>query len=131
MAQERTLRVKQYIADSGNRPAEEWLKQIDPDARAKLTALLKRLEICGPRVRTEFPNFFDSLGDDIYEIRLFYRGLWYRLIYFYGPKEAVVCHGFMKKTNKTPPKEQKTALERMRIYKKWTEQRKVQQSKNK
>jgi phage-related protein len=126
MDQERSLTVKQYITDSGNRPGEEWLKRIeDTGAQAKLTALHKLLETQGSLVWTKFPNFFAPLGDELYEIRLYYRGIWYRLIYFYGHKEAVICHGFMKKTNKTPPKELEIAIERMRIYKTRAERRKA------
>jgi phage-related protein len=56
--------------------------------------------------------------DGLFQIRIYHRGIWYRLIYFYEEEKAIVCHGFIKKTNKTPPKERQIALDRMKDHQK-------------
>lgn len=116
MKQPEILRVKYYETEKGKAPAKEWLGEVTEGARVKLVDLLKRLEVQGPLVWQQYPDFFSPLGDGLFEIRLYYHDIWYRLIYFYDKKRATVCHGFTKKTNKTPANERQTALDRMKDY---------------
>lgn len=116
MKQAKVLRVKYYETEIGRAVAKEWLEGIDEGARVKLVHLLKRLEVQGPLIGQDYPDYFSPLGDGLFEIRLYYRNIWYRLIYFYDKKRAIVCHGFIKKTNKTPANERQTALNRMKDY---------------
>src|SRR5271157_3600390 len=107
------LRVIYYrTEDSNNYPAKEWLKGIDVDAKFALKQLLKQLEKLGPKVWMMFHETFQPLGKGLYEVRVEHGDVWYRLIYFYWDKKAVVCHGFEKETNKTPRNEKQTALNR-------------------
>lgn len=116
MKQPGILRVKYYETEKGKAPAKEWLDEITEGAKVKLVDLLKRLEDKGPLVAKHYPNYFSPLGDGLFEIRLFFRDIWYRLIYFYDKKGVVVCHGFIKKTNKAPANERQIARDRMKDY---------------
>ncbi|MFH1114997.1 MAG: type II toxin-antitoxin system RelE/ParE family toxin [Pseudomonadota bacterium] len=102
--------------DTKNYPAKEWLDEIDVEAKFKLKHLLKQLEIRGPLVWMMFKDFFEPLGKGLFQIRLEHGDKWYRLIYFYWDKKAVVCHGYEKETNKIPPNENQTALNRMKDF---------------
>ncbi len=42
--------------------------------------------------------------------------IWYRLVFFYYERQAVVCHGFKKKDNKVPDHEKRLARNRMRDF---------------
>jgi len=111
------LRVIYYrTEDTNNYPAKEWLNTIDVDAKFKLKQLLKHLEKLGPQVWMMFREAFAALGKGLFEVRLEHGDKWYRLIYFYWDKKAVVCHGFEKETNKIPPNEMQTALDRMKDF---------------
>jgi phage-related protein len=115
----RQLRVIYFRTEDANHyPAKEWLDEIDVAAKFKLKQLLKQLEKHGPLVWMMFREMFAPLGKGLFEIRLQHGDKWYRLIYFYWDKKAVVCHGFEKETNKTPANEKRTALDRMKDFKK-------------
>lgn len=65
-------------------------------------------------------NLFKKLdGTDIWEFRTLYNGIQYRLLAFWDTEaEALVIatHGFIKKTQKTPPKEIEKAEALMKEY---------------
>ena len=53
-------------------------------------------------------ELFKKLNDDIWEFRIRYQGMTYRLLAFWDNETGnlvVATHGFIKKTQKTPPKE--------------------------
>ena len=55
----------------------------------------------------------DFLRDKIYELRVGFQGINYRMLYFFhGNIAAVVSHGIVKE-DKVPPKEIEKAIERM------------------
>ncbi len=119
MKQPRRLSVEYYETEIGYAPALEWLRDtIDNGARVKLVDRMKKLEIGGPLVWQDYPDHFESLGGGLFQIRLYHRDIWYRLIYFYEENKAIVCHGFIKKSNKTPRQERQVALDRMKDYQK-------------
>jgi phage-related protein len=112
MQQQRDLEVIYYDTAQGNFPAQEWLEDIEQTASDKLEQLLIRLEqrsLIGTK-------FLGSLGDDLHYIRIEHRKIWYRLIFFYYGRQAIVCHGFKKKTNEIPDHEKKVARDRMRDF---------------
>ena len=61
-------------------------------------------------------DLFKKLDDtDIWEFRTLYKGIQYRLLAFWDTDAetlVIATHGFVKKTQKTPPKELKLAKER-------------------
>lgn len=59
----------------------------------------------------------DYLRDDIYELRVVHSGNQYRILFFYDGNIAVVlCHAFIKKTNKVPQGAIDRALARRTKY---------------
>jgi phage-related protein len=57
------------------------------------------------------------LGDDLYELRIKFYRVNYRILYFFhGRTTAVICHGLAKEA-KVPRKDLRTAAERMARFK--------------
>lgn len=68
------------------------------------------------------PELFKKLDDtDIWEFRTFYKKVKYRLLAFWDKDNGadtlvIATHGFIKKTQKTPPKETAKAEEIRKAY---------------
>lgn len=68
------------------------------------------------------PELFKKLDDtDIWEFRTFYKKVKYRLLAFWDKDSGadtlvIATHGFIKKTQKTPPKETAKAEEIRKAY---------------
>lgn len=65
-------------------------------------------------------DLFKKLDDtDIWEFRTLFNGIQYRLLAFWDTDNetlVITTHGFIKKTQKTPPKEIKKAEEIRKMY---------------
>jgi phage-related protein len=53
----------------------------------------------------------DYLRDDIYELRLAFQGIQYRVLYFFQGSRAIISHGLIK-TSRVPPRDIDLAIER-------------------
>ena len=107
--------VEFYKNAEGEKPAGQFIRSIeDLRLRAKVIRSVKLLETYGRDLTKP-----DSapLGDGIYELRTIQSNNIARCLYFFfdGDK-AIVTNGFIKKTQKTPPEEIKTAKERRADY---------------
>lgn len=61
--------------------------------------------------------YVKPLEEKLYEIRVEQNTNIYRVIYFaWTGKQFIMLHGFQKKTQKTPKKDLKLALERMKDF---------------
>jgi phage-related protein len=77
--------------------------------RAKCLARLERLQQLGFELRR--PEA-DLLRDGVYELRIGFQGVNYRILYFFhGQNAVVVSHGLIKE-RAVPPKEIELALDR-------------------
>jgi phage-related protein len=95
--------VEYYEKDGGTRPAEEFILAQDVKMRAKIFAMLEFLEDKGPELREPYSK---PLGDGIFEIRAKQGSDITRVLYFFVVgKKAILTHGFVKKTQKTPSAE--------------------------
>jgi len=66
--------------------------------------MLKLLQELEPVPRQYFKKL--SAADEIWECRMIFGGNTYRMLaFFHGGGRIVLTHGFMKKTEKTPPQE--------------------------
>ena len=75
-------------------PLRIWLKQIPPKAALKCLAYIKLLAELGHELRRPQADF---LRDGIYELRIGFQGINYRILYFFhGNLAAVVSHGLTK-----------------------------------
>ncbi len=93
--------------------ASEFLSSLPEKAQKKITYNLLKVE--GGEINKEL---FKKLDDtEIWEFRTLFNGVSYRLFAFWDTTSdtlIVATHGIIKKTNKTPKKEIKTA-EALRI----------------
>ena len=103
------MQVVFYKNEKGEEPARGFLDSLDVKMRAKMTRTIKLLEVNGNKLREPYTK---SLRDGIFELRAKEGSDITRVLYFYviGNK-AVLTHGFVKKTNKTPPSEIERAIQ--------------------
>ncbi len=100
-----------YASAQGTAPVREWLKELEPEARRRIGFDLKALEYGWP---VGMP-LCRSLGRGLWELRSSLPdGRIARVIFCMHRGELVLLHGFIKKTQKTPPQEIELALRRMK-----------------
>lgn len=95
--------VEYYEMEDGTKPAEEFILAQDVKMRAKIFTMLEFLESMGPNLREPYSKL---LEDGIFEIRAKQGSDITRVLYFFvvGQK-AILTNGFVKNTQKTPPRE--------------------------
>lgn len=103
-----------YETAEGNRPAEAWLREQGPKVQARFARIFDLLEEHGTGVREPYVA---HLRGKIWEVRVEQARVQRHLLYFPAPERMfVMVHGFVKKTQKAPPKEIEIAERRMRDY---------------
>lgn len=103
-----------YEKENGDCPVEEFLTALDAKMRAKMVGLLELLEEKGNQLREPYSKPVD---DGIFEVRCKVGNNITRILYFfYFEGKIILTNGFIKKTQKTPPKEIKLAKERRADY---------------
>jgi hypothetical protein len=102
-----------YQEEDGIAPLLEWLDALPAKVQLKCLARVERLKQEGHALRRPEADF---LRDKIYELRVGFQGINYRMLYFFhGNIAAVVSHGIVKE-DKVPPKEIDKAIERMKKF---------------
>lgn len=95
--------VDYYEDEHGRRPIEEFIDGLDVKMRAKVFGRLALLEEHGYRLGMPFSR---HLEDGIYELRTPQGNNITRVLYFFVAGErAIITHGFVKKTQRTPQRE--------------------------
>jgi len=103
-------RVIFYREEDQSVPLLAWLDALPTKVQLKCLARIERLKEEGHALRRPEADF---LRDKIYELRVGFQGINYRILYFFhGNIAAVVSHGIVKE-DKVPPKEIEKAIERM------------------
>jgi phage-related protein len=103
-----------YQEDDGSVPLADWLAGLVAEARDRCLARLELLEEHGHDLRRPHAEYLE--GTDLYELRVKFHRVNYRMLYFFhGRTAAVVSHGFSKR-DKVPPGEIKLATERMKKF---------------
>lgn len=96
-----------YDKADGTKPAEEFISGLDEGMRAKITRAINLLKTRGSLLRRPYSAY---LGDGIFELRAQFGSDISRVLYFFIiNNQAVLTHGFVKKTQKTPAEEIKRA----------------------
>lgn len=99
-----------YESADEQKPAEAFLDSLDDKMAAKLIGLLELLEEKGTELRMPIS---EHLTDGIFEIRCkLGNNITRTLYFFYAGRRIIVTNGFVKKTQKTPPKEIRLAKKR-------------------
>ena len=98
-----------YQEEDGTVPILDWFDNLSEKTLDKCTVKLERLAEQGHNLRRPEADY---LRDEIYELRIRYLGINYRILYFFIERTAVVVsHGLTKK-KKIPPIEIDRAIER-------------------
>ncbi|MBR0095678.1 MAG: type II toxin-antitoxin system RelE/ParE family toxin [Synergistaceae bacterium] len=101
-----------YNKKNGDSPAKDFLDSLDEKMAAKMLRAINRLEEAGASLREPYSK---PLGDGIFELRTQFSTDIARVLYFFIiNNRAVLTHGFIKKTQKTPPQE----IEKAKRYRK-------------
>ena len=92
-----------YRTQSGAVPTEAFLDSLSDKVVQKVIAVIELVET----VRIVPAKFFRKLvGTELFEFRIRWESNSYRLLCFFDRNNTVVItHGFMKKTQRTPPGE--------------------------
>jgi phage-related protein len=102
-----------YTTDSGRSPVEEELNDFSQPDQAKIFAYIEKLEEFGYRLGVPFVKHIEG---KIKELRIPISPGQYRIFFFFCHMESVyLLHGFLKKMQKTPPKEIDIARKRMKL----------------
>ena len=95
--------VKFYDLADGTKPAKDFVLELRPKMRAKVYRAIDMLETNGADLREPYSK---HLNDGIFELRAQIGSDISRVLYFFMVgKKAILTHGFIKKTQKTPPSE--------------------------
>jgi phage-related protein len=101
-----------YEKENGDIPAEEFLQSLDRKMKAKMTQAIAALQEYGNELREPHSKHLD---DGIFELRAQVGSDISRAFYFFFVgKRVILTHGFVKKTQKTPP----TEIEKAKSYRK-------------
>lgn len=107
-------KILYYVTLSGENPFSNFLDQLSKNQQTKILRIFSNIKVYG--LSSILPHVKKLSGTLFWEIRILGRDN-IRGIYICPFKETVlVLHGFVKKKQKTPPKEMSTALQR---YKDW------------
>lgn len=97
-------------------PVKEFIDSIDNKAAAKFFRCFSLLEEHGIEVREPYVKSLTG-HSKLKEIRVKVASNIYRIIYFiHTGRRIVLLHGFIKKTEKTPPAEIEIAEKRMKRF---------------
>lgn len=106
-------RVVFYREEDGTAPVLDWFDALPDKVKAKCLVRIERLKEHGHELRRPEADY---LRDGIYELRVGYRGVTYRMLYFFhGTTAAVVSHGLVKERI-TPSIEIMKAIERKKKF---------------
>jgi phage-related protein len=108
------IHVEMYDLPDGTYPAEEFILSLDEKMQAKVLWTVKAFEEFGTELRMPYSQY---LRDNIFELRAKVGSNISRVLYFfYDGNKAILTHGFIKKTEKTPPPEIDRAVKYRKEY---------------
>lgn len=94
----------------GGFPVKEFIGEQDSIVRSKIALSILLLKNQGPFLK---PPYIKKLQDKLYELRISGK-VAIRIFYTVANNEYYLLHAFKKKSQKTPSKELKVALDRMK-----------------
>lgn len=101
-----------FAENDGSAPLLAWLDALPPKVRVKCDDRTERLRAMGHELRRPLADF---LRDGVYELRVRFQGINYRVLYFFHKQRAVISHGLTKE-KEIPGKEIDLAVERKRRF---------------
>lgn len=106
----KTWKVNFFQNARGDYPVKDFIKEQDQPTAAKISSYIELLKTDGPYLK---PPYMKKLQDKLYELRISGK-IAVRLLYTIKGGEYYLLHAFKKKTRKTPAREIKIALDRIR-----------------
>lgn len=103
-------KVNFYQTLRGEYPVRVFIKEQDKDTYAKILSYILLLKTHGPFVK---PPYAKKLQDKLYELRISGK-VAIRIFYTIFGNEYYLLHAFKKKSQKTPERELKIAIDRMK-----------------
>jgi len=98
-----------FFADNdGSAPLLTWIDNLPSKVQDKCIVKIERLAEMGHELRR--PEA-DLLRDGIYELRIAFRSIQYRILYFFHEDMAIISHG-LKKESEVPGRDIELALKR-------------------
>jgi phage-related protein len=97
-----------FAEEDGSCPLLDWLDLLPSKVQDKCIVRVERLSKCGHELRR--PEA-DLLRDGIYELRVAFRRVQHRMLYFFMGGQAIITHGCSKE-GKVPPGEIDLAVDR-------------------
>jgi len=92
-----------YYKNNGECPFLSFLESLDIKMRARVLRMVMLLEQNGNELREPYSK---SLGDGLFELRIIQGNNISRVFYFFiVGRKVIITNGFVKKTEKTPPRE--------------------------
>lgn len=102
--------IKFYLKPNGESPVQNFLDKLDLRSKTKVADAIKILSESGPFLK---PPYMKKLVPNLYELRIKSQ---VAVRIFYSPKtnSYYLLHAFIKKSDKTPAKELRIAIDRMK-----------------
>ena len=89
----------------------KFIHRLTKTTQAKIVQTINLLEIYGYQLKLPYSR---ALGGGLFELRIRSKQA-ARLFYFFNMNQAIIVHGFIKKTQITPKKEIKLAIKKMQL----------------
>ena len=107
------LKVVFYRSESGNEPVREWFKELPREDRRRIGEDIKTVQIGWP---LGMP-LIRKIDRDLWEVRTTAESGIARVFFTVDGDYMILLHGFIKKSQKVPQNELKTARTRLGNYK--------------
>lgn len=107
------LKVIFYLSETGNEPVREWLKELPREDKRQIGEDIKTAQLGWP---LGMP-LIRKIDKDLWEVRTRLESGIARVFFTVDGEHMILLHGFIKKSQKTPQNELKTALTRLGNYK--------------
>jgi phage-related protein len=107
-APRKIISVNFYRQENGKEPVREWLKSLKKEERQTIGEDIKMIQEGWPLGMPLVGN----LGKGLWEVRSTLPNTIARVLFIMHEGQMVLVHGFIKKTQKTPPQDLEMGLKR-------------------
>jgi len=106
------LHVVFYRTDAGNESVRDWLKELSREDKRRIGEDIKTAQLGWP---LGMP-LIRKIQKDLWEVRTAIENGIARIFFTVDDDHMILLHGFVKKSQKTPEHELKTAIARLANY---------------
>lgn len=103
-----------YTSPTGDNPVSDFLDKLSSTQQAKLLRIVTYVEIYG--LQSILPHVKKLSGTPLWEIRVLGKDNIRALYAIVHSGSMIILHGFIKKSQKTPPREISVALSRLKEW---------------